>query len=240
MFRPLAILLLVAVAALAQGCRHGAVVPRGWTLTPNVAGMHDPARDREPRVQVLIHYDRLRSTHAAVRVVADDKPAVFWDPGGAYGLTKPSYGRTNDIILDAPPDLPTWWNYRKRWLREPFLLVFEWDLDNPQASAMRRALLDGAAYGRDATLFQTRRAPGFCGYAVSDFLRDYGPPQLRKGLGRYFMPDELARRLWKKTPDRVLRYDGPVDALPTVLMPPADDHLSNEALTQNGVESDTP
>lgn len=182
--------------------------------------MHDPARDREPRVQVFIHYDSLRSTHAAVRVAADDMPAVFWDPGGAYGLTKPAYGRVNDVILDAPPDLPTWWSYRKKWLREPFLLVFEWDLDPPQASAMRRALLDGAAYGRDATLFQTLCTPGFCGYAVSDFLRDYGPPQFRRKLGRYFMPDGLAQRLWAKSPDRVLRYEGPIDALPTVLLPP--------------------
>ena len=232
--------MLIGCVFVATGCRSGATAPRGWTATTDAAEIHDPARDREPRVQVFIHYDSLRSTHAAVRVVADDKPAVFWDPGGAYGLTKPSYGRVNDVILDAPPDLPTWWNYRKRWLREPFLLVFEWDLDPPQASAMRRALLDGAAYGRDARLFQTLRTPGFCGFAVCDFLADYGPEGFQRGLGRHFMPDTIAHRLWKKTPDRVLRYEGPVDALPTVWVPPPGPDKAPDALTRNATQPDTP
>lgn len=214
------ILLLGAVLLGASGCHGGAVAPATWTATPPDPTIHDPARDQEPRVQVFIHYDRLRSTHAALRVTSAHDPPVFWDPGGAYGLTKPHYGRSNDIILHAPPTLPKWWEYRARWMREPFLLVFEWDVEPAHADAMRHALLDGAKYGRRAALFRTLRAPGLCGLAVCDFLREHASPPLSPHLGAFFVPDSLAQRLWTQSPSRVLRYEGRYDATPMVLLPP--------------------
>lgn len=188
--------------------------PRFVSSLGDIAG---EAIEDAPRLQVFIHYNRLYSTHTAVRLAMPGRPAVFWDPGGAYGRTKPSYGRANDIILDAPPDLPTWWRYRKRWLNEPFLLVFEWDLDVEQARTIRAALLDGAAHGRSAQEFQTRRSPGLCVFAVCDLLRTYGPPRISPKLRRNVLPNTLALQLWDQRPDRVLRYEGEVDTPPTVL-----------------------
>lgn len=222
--RTLAPICLLLALLLSVGCRSGAVVPDGWAADGVERSTNDawrPAaqihRDRAARLQVFIHYSRTHSTHTAVRVTTPDRPAIFWDPGGAYGLTKPDYGRSHDIILDAPPDLPTWWNYRQRWLNEPFLYVFEWDLEASQARAMREALLDGAANGRQAEVFQTRRTPGMCVFAVCDFLRTYGPPRISPKLRSSFLPNTLARQLWRQAPDRVLRYEGEADATPTVL-----------------------
>ena len=202
------------------GCRSGAEIPAGWTDTPRQVWVQAPARDLEPRLQVMLHWDKLRSTHVAVRVTTPDAPPVLWDPGGAYGLTKPEYGRVNDVVLTAPPDLPTWWAYRARWLREPFMLVFEWDVDEPQAERLRDVLLRGAAQGRDDPLFQTVRSPGFCNYAVCDYLRTYASPPIDGDLKSSLMPDRLAQRLWRQSPNRVLRYAGEVDALPTLWLPP--------------------
>ena len=213
-------LLWVAAVGGMGGCRAGAKIPAGWTARPQQAWVHRPDRDLEPRLQVMLHWDKLRSTHVAVRVTTPDAPPVLWDPGGAYGLTKPEYGRVNDVVLTAPPDLPTWWEYRARWLREPFMLVFEWDLPGDSAERLRDVLLIGAAQGRDDPVFQTVRSPGFCNFAVCDYLRTYASPPIDPGLGSYLMPDGLAQRLWRQQPARVLRYAGPIDALPTLWLPP--------------------
>lgn len=210
------------------GCRGGAAIPDGWVADPQLGGSSVwqasamAQRDRAPRLQVMIHYSRTHSTHTTLRVTHPGEPAVFWDPGGNYGKTKASYGRQNDVILDAPPDLPTWWAYRQRWLREPFLTIFEWDLAPQQSRAMRDALLDGALRGNDDPVFYTLRRPGLCNFAVCEFLRRFGPPHISPQLRDNFLPDSLAKQLWKQKPDRVLRYEGPVDALPTVWLPPAE------------------
>jgi len=244
--RTLAPIGLLVVLLLTAGCRSGATVPDGWTADtaerlPADAWQPDAQaqRDHAPRLQVFIHYSRTHSTHAAVRVTTPNQPAIFWDPGGAYGRAKPAYGRSHDVILDAPPDLPTWWNYRQRWLHEPFLYVFEWDLDPPQAHAMRDAMLDGAAHGRAATVFQTSTTPGLCVYAVCRFLRTYGPPRISPKLRRSFWPNTLARELWRQTPDRVLRYEGDADATPVVLTridPPAHPPISDLAIDDDDAD----
>ncbi len=218
--RPLGVMLLLLVLLAQTACRGGSNIPATWSRHPAQAWPHEPARDLEPRLQVFLHWDRFRSTHVAVRVTTPDAPPVFWDPGGAYGLTKPEYGRRHDVILTAPPDLPTWWNYRARWLREPFMLVFEWDVGQTRAEGLRDILLQGAARGRDDPKFQTVRTPGFCNFAVCDYLRRYASPPISDRLGSYFFPDSLAQRLWKQHPDRVLHYAGAVDALPDLWLPP--------------------
>jgi len=219
-------ILLTAALLLLPGCRGGAAVPKGWTvLNTDRVDAHDwpvgseSLRDDQPRLQVLIHYSPRISTHTAVRVTTPDARPVFWDPGGNYGTTKPKYGRQNDVILQQPPDTQTWWAYRYHWLGEPFLYVFEWDLPADQAAVMRDALLSGASHDHDP-VFRTRRNPGFCNYAVADFLRTFATPPLSPKLRGTFLPDGLAKQLWQHHPDRVLRYEGLPDVAPLVLLPP--------------------
>jgi hypothetical protein len=170
---------------------------------------------------VLLHYDAVRSTHVTLRVTTPGLAPVFWDPGGAYGLTRPSYGRRHDVILAQPPDLPTWWRYRVTWLREPLMLVFEWDLPADQTRRMHRALMHGAEHGREAQAFRTLRSPGMCNFAVAEFLRRYASPPVSRRLASSLMPDTLAGQLWDQRPDRVLKFTGGIDDPPLVLRPPS-------------------
>lgn len=224
--RVLPIPCLVWLLLFIGGCRGGMAIPAGWTADPVLSearAWQAPAqvqRDQAPRLQVMVHYNRTHGSHTTVRVTHSDAPAVFWDPGGEYGRTRPEYGRRHDVIVEAPPDLSTWWVYRKRWIGEPIVYVFEWDVHRHQARVMRDALLDGARRGRDDPLFYTQRYAGLCGFAVCEFLRRFGPPAVSVNLRDNFLPDGLAKQLWQHNPDRVLRYEGAIDATPTVWVPP--------------------
>ncbi|MEO1237000.1 MAG: hypothetical protein AAFX76_09455 [Planctomycetota bacterium] len=239
-----AVVLVLVVAPTLIGCRAGSTAPPGWAPAPPTTptdSTHPPTpvstapiATEPPSLQVYIHYTHTHSSHTALRVATGRPfdPPVFWDPGGAYGLTKPHYGRHHDVVLHRPPDPAVWWDYRKTWLREPLLLVFEWDLTDAHAHRLRNALLDGAHHGRDATHFQTLTTPGLCNFGVTDYLRAFGPPLIDPDLPRSFWPDTLARHLWKQRPDRVLRFQGPADAKPTVLLPPPDSSLAKTRYPQ--------
>lgn len=82
-----ATILLLAVATV-TGCIHrpSPYMPEDWPRYP--AAVESLAHDAEsPRLQVIIGYFDLWPNHTALRLVAPDCPAVFWDPGGGYGLT---------------------------------------------------------------------------------------------------------------------------------------------------------
>ncbi len=209
--------IIVCIIGSLAGCRGAMEVPRGWTPLPADQPTLSAERDEQPRLQVFIHYNDSRSTHAALRVTSPHGPAVMWDPGGGYQLDDTSYGRRNDVVVDRPPALETWWVYRVESMNEPVALVFEWDITPHHAARMQQALLRGAE-GSGGRL-NTRRRPGFCGFAVSDFLRHFGPPRIDINWS-YFWPDSLAKRLWTQHPDRVLRYSGLADAPPAIYVPP--------------------
>ena len=213
------VLLLLCVVLMLVGCRAGSRPPRGWEEVKAPVDIESATRDLEPRLQVVVHYDKVRSTHVMIRVTSMQQLPVVWDPGGAYGLTRPAYGRQSDVVLAQPPDLRTWWQYRARWLREPFMLVFEWDIDAGLADVLQEILRLGAAEGTDATVFRTVRRPGFCNYAACSFLRRFATPPMSPGLRSTFMPDGLAQQLWHEKPDRVLRYSDSPDHPPSSWQP---------------------
>lgn len=214
--------LLWIVLLFGAGCRSGSIVPDDWAPAPDAAWQGDAHRDRQPRVQVLVCYDRLRSTHTALRVTTAEGEPVFWDPGGAYGLAKPEYGRVNDMVLDEPPTTAKWWEFRSRWMHEPFAYIFEWDLDPGQAQTMRDLLLEGAQTPPGDGRWSTKTTPGLCNIRICRFLQRHGSPVVDPPSS-YLLPDGLAIRLWHQNPDRVLRYAGEYTSPPTVWLPPGDE-----------------
>jgi hypothetical protein len=197
--------------------------PSSWRTTGAAPGLLKDAPGR-PRLQVLVGYGALMSTHSAVRLITADGAVVFWDPAGDYGRPgldlDPQYGpfatdvqRRADLILD-PPDLSTY--LRFRWgLEDIAVEVFEWDLQPAQADELRDVLLGDP--GRDRRRFSTLTLPPFCTLAASEFLRRFGPAPLRL-QGSYFFPSSLGRALYSQSPSRVLVFRpgrAPVAVTPT-------------------------
>jgi hypothetical protein len=185
-------------------------LPASWPPAAAPDALEDaPGRSR---LQVLVTYGELMSSHTAVRLIAADGTVVFWDPAGDYGRPDldldPRYGpfavnvrRRGDLLLD-PPDLATY--LRFRWgLADTGVEVFEWDLQPAQADDLRNVLLGDP--GRERRRFSTLTFPPFCTMAASEFLRRFGPPPLRL-QGFYFLPSSLGRALYGQSPSRVLVF----------------------------------
>jgi hypothetical protein len=209
---------------LAGGCVTS-VAPYRPVTWPEVTGVLSPADAGSGRLQVIIAYGGLTSSHSALRLETAEGQVVFWDPAGDYGRPDldldprwgpyaTNVGRRSDLILGTPPDLGTY--VRFRWgLEDQGVEVFEWDMSAANADTLRAILLgDGAHRGQ----FSTLAAPAFCSVAISDFLRRFGPSSIRV-QGRHVFPHALARELYTTRPSRVLLFE-PGHA-PRAYQPPA-------------------
>ncbi len=178
-----------------------------------------------------IHQARLQvfvtDTHTALRLESADKPVIFWDPGGEYGLSDYDWGaqyeplpegikRDNDLIVSNPPDLTTFVNWR--WIVEDGTVeVFEWDLPGSQAQRLRHVLLHGADDTHPAGSFSTWTFPLFCSIATSDFLRRFVSPTIQLSEA-YLFPENLAKALYAQSPSRVRVFT--IDGQKVVYVPP--------------------
>ena len=155
-------------------------------------------------LQVIIVYGDLWSHHTALRVVHPDRPVLFWDPGGGYGVDLPEDVRSKDLIKINPPDLETYlehiWQHSSREVE-----VFEWDLKPEEARDLYDVLLNGADKNHPAGRFTTPTMGFFCAVAVSDFLHRFAGKTLTVPK-TFFLPEHLARVLYTQSPKRVLAF----------------------------------
>jgi hypothetical protein len=88
-----------------------------------------------PLLQVIIVYGPAWCHHSALRLVCPDRPVLFWDPGGAYGISDSLDVRSKDLIRINPPDIEKYlqfaWNYSSVEVE-----VFEWDLKPEHANEL--------------------------------------------------------------------------------------------------------
>jgi hypothetical protein len=224
-------LLALAVVLAAGGCvlSPAPFRPAAWSERSVEAPL--PAAPPSPRLQVIVSYGGLMSSHTALRLEASEGRVVFWDPAGDYGrLTleiNPRFAgaarpvpRVADRLRD-PPTLDAYLEFR--WAMDDVgVEVFEWDLAPAHAEALREALL---GRGRDpwGRTFSTLTAAPLCTVATGRFLERYGPPAVPL-RGTYFFPHSLARALYSARPTRVLIFE-PERAVrlympPTVVGPP--------------------
>ena len=158
-----------------------------------------------PRLQVIIAYYNLWPNHVALRLVASERPVIFWDPGGGYGRKSPHRERIGDLIIDGAPDIPTYLPFR--WAHNDVLIeIFEWRLSDAEAWRMHHILLAGAEIVADPQIDFSTDAPAFfCASAISEFLQRYGAPTLHIAETT-ILPARLSRALYQQNPDRVLIF----------------------------------
>jgi hypothetical protein len=204
---------LALVAIALGGCvtTPAPFLPATWVSRPADL-LPVAAAPGQGRLQVLIAYGGMMSSHSAVRLETADRRVVFWDPAGDYGRSyldlDPRWGtfpvdlpRPRDLLLPDPPDLETY--LRFRWAMEDTgVEVFEWDLDAGAAETLREVLLNGTNGTHPAGRFTTLSWPAFCAVSVSDFLGRFAAPAVRLE-GRHFFPHNLARELYGQAPSRV-------------------------------------
>lgn len=189
------------------GCFHrpSPFMPDDWPRYTAEADIltADPAA---PRLQIIIGYFDLWPNHTALRLVAPDRPVIFWDPGGGYGSTRPPFhARTRDLIVDRAPDIPTYLPFR--WYNNDALIeIFEWYLTAVEALRMHHVLMAGAGIETDPAIDFDTETPGFfCAVAISEFLQRFGPPTIRIEQATA-SPGRLSRDLYQQRPDRVLLF----------------------------------
>lgn len=177
--------------------------PSDWVMTP--IDMKSAADSPEQaRLQVIIAYGPVLPNHTALRLVCPDRPVLFWDPGGSYGVSDSKDVRRNDLIVSNPPDLEKYLSFI--WQHSSAEVdVFEWDLTTAEAHELHDVLVNGTDSGHPAGRFTTFAAGGFCSMAVSDFLHRFAKKimTVRKS---FFLPQNLTRVLYTQSPKRVFVF----------------------------------
>jgi hypothetical protein len=199
------ILALLLIICLLAGCVHAPAPyrPNSWAHTPiDMKSVADPPG--QPLLQVIIVYGYWWSHHTALRLVYPDRPVLFWDPGGGYGVDLPEDVRSKDLIRINPPDLETYlqhiWHFSSLEVE-----VFEWDLKPEEARELYDMLLNGTGKNQPAGRFTTTTIGLFCTVAVSDFLHRFARKTLTVPKS-FFLPEHLARVLYTQSPKRVFAF----------------------------------
>jgi len=199
------VLILILFSCLIIGCIHAPAPnrPTYWINTPiNLKSAGDPPN--QPLLQVIIVYGPAWCHHSALRLVCPDRPVLFWDPGGSYGLFHQEDIRSRDLILISPPDLETYLQFT--WIYSSVEVeVFEWDLTIEHALEMYDVLLKGTDKNHPAGRFTTPTMGGFCSVVLSDFLHRFAAKTMTVPES-FFFPHDLARVLYTQSPKRVLAF----------------------------------
>ena len=200
----LALILIILISLLA-GCVHGPAPyrPTSWDHSPTdlktVADIPN-----QSLLQVIIVYGPWWCHHSALRLVCPDRPVLFWDPGGSYGIFHQEDIRSKDLIRKDPPDLEAYlrfsWNYSSVEVE-----VFEWDLEQEVALELYDVLYYGTNKNHPAGKFATATMGGLCCVALSDFLHRFATRVMTVPKS-YFFPHDLARVLYTQSPKRVLAF----------------------------------
>jgi hypothetical protein len=157
-----------------------------------------------PLLQVIIVYGPWWCHHSALRLVCPDRPVLFWDPGGSYGIFHQEDIRSKDLIRIDPPDLEAYLQFTWEFSSVE-VEVFEWDLTTEQAGELYDVLLNGTDKNHPAGKFSTTTMGGFCCVALSDFLHRFAKKTMNVPKS-FFFPHDLARVLYTQSPRRVLAF----------------------------------
>ena len=227
---------IVSLAIVLAGCVIGPTPFLPATWKQHTASIQPVSQRLDtPRLQILIMYSGLSSSHTALRLVQPGHAVLLWDPAGDYARfdadnvfwrgTTPR--RIRDLISHQPPDLEIYIKFR--WeLDDTSVEVFEWDISPALANHFATILREGTDDSHPAGRFSSLTWPALCTVAVSDFLQRFAKPVLQI-QDWYFFPHNLAKVLYTQNPHRVRIFtpDQPqIEYLPPHLQPAAIDPSS--------------
>ncbi len=188
------------------------------------------------RLQVIIAYNNSACSHTALRLATTNKPAIFWDPGGGYGMTGHARPTTNmptlttnrdqeieemidknnpdseqilrvrDLVLEK--DTPSLNTYMdfRVSLDDKIVELFFWNLTPTKADYLHSILMNGTQSNHPKGAFDTDIPGMFCGSAVSDFLHRFAEDVVPLSRS-YFFPHDLAAELYTKSPDQFIIFN---------------------------------
>jgi hypothetical protein len=195
--KPGLVLISLLYICLSIGCFHAPAHyrPQSWMGTPiDMKSIAIPSS--QPLLQVIIVYGLAWGHHSALRLVCQDRPVLFWDPGGGYGASDPEVVREKDLIQINAPDLERYLQFV--WEHSSVEVeVFEWNLTPEQALELYDVLANGT--------FNTFTIGGFCTVKLSDFLHRFAR-KIMDVPKSFFFPENLAHVLYSQSPKRVLSF----------------------------------
>jgi hypothetical protein len=203
--KPRLVPILLLLSCLIISCAHAPSPYRPVNWMSSSIDMQS-IRDipNQPLLQVIIVYGPAWCHHSALRLVCPDRPVLFWDPGGSYGIFHQEDIRNKDLILINPPDLESYLQFT--WIYSSVEVeVFEWNLKIEHAREMHDVLLKGTDKNHPAGRFTTPTMGGFCSVALSDFLHRFAT-KIMTVPKSFFFPHDLARVLYTQSPKRVLAF----------------------------------
>lgn len=155
---------------------------------------------------MFICYGAFLSNHAALRIEMRDG-AVFWDPAGGFGHANNAVVRKNDVPWSVTPSVYDYWQYREVGCAEPFMEMYEWDLDDDEAKKLHDMIRHSAlSVRREEGEFNTGTAGLFCSIAVCDFLQRFQSHRMHVPT-QWLMPHKLAEHSWSQKPSRVWVFE---------------------------------
>lgn len=202
-------LIAIMLAAGLAGCHTGQhVTPDGWQLVPDDGKLAE--RSAAGRLQVFICYGPMLSTHAALRVELTDG-GVFWDPAGGFAVDSMEgnaakharWDRRNDVMWADTPSVLEYWHFREVGCNEPFMEMYEWDLDDAEAQQLHDAIRKGGSrITGEKNEFRTGTAGMFCCIAVCKYLQRFASHRMTVPE-QWLMPHKLGAHLFSQKPSRV-------------------------------------
>ena len=186
--------------------------PAGWVELQTGSGAATlqaavAEKGRPGRLQIIICYDQVLNTHAAVRLEMPDRSAVYWDPGGAFAQGDVThYLRRRDVVANPTPSLQEIWQHRSNSLGNTEMAVFEWELPPQRVSELMQSLLDGAEGRNTPNAYDPNCHPADCAVTVCDFLQKRAAEVIQIPW-KWRYPTEIGEHLWSQNPTRVLLYD---------------------------------
>jgi len=189
------------------GCfrSYGPKPVQSWSGTPVVAEHLERIPESEGRLQIICGYTPPLFSHASMRLVHPDKGTFFWDPGGDYGQRDSDESRKKDLVVN-PPALGQYIVFRLDMLGDKGGEIFEWDIDRETSDELHDALINGRSKIDPGGAFTSNAVPGQCGLKVSGFAKRFAP-EVTALQHSEFYPYDLAQRLWRLEPDRVIVYE---------------------------------
>ncbi len=191
---------LVAVGLL-SGCHAGRhITPDGWHLHTEAGELAN--RPAASRLQIFICYGPFLSTHSAMRIEMADG-GVFWDPAGGFAVDDSKWDRRNDVMWAGTPSVLEYWHFREVGCNEPFMEMYEWDIDADEAKRLHDIIRKGGsrATGEDNE-FRTGTAGMFCCIVICKFAQRF-MDQFIHVPEHWLMPHKLGAHLWSQKPSRV-------------------------------------